>query len=92
MLQPGTCSASSSSSSTCSGPPGEAATHAATSESSGGGRFGPPTAAHPRRAERGDEVVEPVGIDHAVGVGVGHDLAGRGREADVAGRAQALFS
>ena len=39
--------------------------------------------------ERLDEEGEPVAVDAGVGVGVGDDLAGRLREADVARRAEA---
>ena len=88
MLQPGTCSAMRSSSITWAGTAGRAR-HALRHpgivgrhdvRAAGAGDIGGEHRLH--------EIGQPVGIDPDVRVGVGDDLAGRVREADVARRAQ----
>ena len=76
------------------GPPGAADTHACTQLAAGGRDVRP---AHPgvgSAQQRADEVVEPVGIGHAVAIGVGKNLARRGARADVArvGQAHVLLA
>ena len=91
MLQPGTCSAVRSSSRTWVGSPGARAMHCAIGGSSCGHDVRATRADDVRGQERLHEKRQPVAIDARVRIRVRDDIAGRGRQADVAGGAQPLI-